>query len=141
MPEDEAHAGLLGGTDHDMGVKTEIHLDPSVESAWSGIRVRLEEIDGGRSEFFEVPLGETSALGDSGIVLTAVLFIPDFVMDDDGITSRSADPANPAARVIITESGSDPFEGWLFAAMPAIHPYPHERFRVLLEAGIPARGD
>jgi hypothetical protein len=58
-------------------------------------------------------------------------------MDDDGITSRSADANNPAAHVVITEEGVDDYEGWLFAAMPEIHPFPHARYQVLLVEGIP----
>ena len=61
-----------------------------------------------------------------------------FVMDESGITSRSADPNNPAVRVVISENGAVDYEGWLFAAMPGIHPYPHERYRVLLIEGIAA---
>jgi len=139
MPQDEAHGGAMGGGQSAMALNTEIRLDPTVADAWSGIRVRLEAIDSGEGRSFDVGLGETAPLGDSGISLTAKLFIPDFVMDQDGITSRSAVPTNPAARVIITESGKEPYEGWLFAAMPEIHAYPHDRYKVLLEAGIPVR--
>jgi hypothetical protein len=138
MPQDEVHGGVMGGGQSGMALNTEIRLDPAVAGAWSGIRVRLETIDGGEGRSFDVNLGETVPLGDSGINLTAKLFIPDFVMDEGGISSRSPEPKNPAARVIITESGTEPYEGWLFAAMPEIHPYPHDRYQVLLEEGIPA---
>ena len=138
MPQDDPHAGAMGGDQSAMALNTEIRVDPAIENAWSGIRVRIEAIEGGQSQSFDVRLGETAALGDSGISLTAKLFIPDFVMDGGGITSRSANPVNPAARVIITESGKEPYEGWLFAAMPAIHAYPHDTYKVLLAEGIPA---
>ena len=59
-------------------------------------------------------------------------------MDEGGITSRSADANNPAANVVITEEGAEDYEGWLFAAMPGIHPFPHEQYQVLLVEGLPA---
>ena len=86
----------------------------------------------------EVPLGEKVALGESGLTLSADTFVPDFVMDEGGITSRSAETHNPAVRVVISEAGVADYEGWLFAAMPEIHPFPHDRFQVLLVEGIPA---
>ena len=46
-------------------------------------------------------------------------------LDEAGITSRSPDPANPAASVVISEESAEPYQGWLFASMPDIHPYPH----------------
>ena len=139
MPDDDVHAtamaeGMGGGGMS--GLNTEINLDPAILSAWSGIRVRVIEGDSEITQSFDVGLAETVELGDTGLTLSAQTFIPDFVMDDDGITSRSPEANNPAARVVISEEGATDYEGWLFAAMPEIHPFPHERFKVLLEEGI-----
>ena len=60
-------------------------------------------------------------------------------MDDSGITSRGAEPTNPAVRVVITEAGQESYEGWLFATMPEIHPFPHDRYGVFLVEGIPTK--
>jgi len=143
MPADEVHSTAMneavGGT---MGspLNTEITVAPEIAAAWSGVRVQVVETETGDAQAFDVPLGETAVLGNSGLTLTAVAFVPDFVMDESGITSRSADPNNPAVRVVITEDGAADYEGWLFATMPGIHPYPHEQYRVLLVEGIPAGG-
>lgn len=140
MPEDNVHANAAGSSMPGMmgGVNTEIRLDPEIAAAWSGIRVRVVDSETGDDQTIDVPLGENVALGDSGLTLSTDTFIPDFVMDEGGITSRSAETLNPAARVVISEEGVADYEGWLFAAMPEIHPYPHERYQVLLVEGIPA---
>jgi hypothetical protein len=140
MPEDDVHAAATGGSMGGMmgGLNSEISLDPEIAAAWNGIRVHVVGRESGEGNMFEVALGETVALGDSGLTLTADVFIPDFVMDERGITSRSAETQNPAARVVISEEGMADYEGWLFAAMPEIHPYPHDRYQVLLIGGIPA---
>jgi len=141
MPDDDVHATAMGGdsTGGMMGgLNTDIRLDPEIVSAWSGIRVHVVDSETGNAQIIDVALGETMALGDSGLTLSADTFVPDFVMDEGGITSRSAETQNPAARVVITEEGMADYEGWLFAAMPEIHPYPHDRYQVLLVEGIPA---
>jgi len=140
MPDDDVHAAAMGESMGAMmgGLNTEIDLDPEIAAAWSGIRVHVVALDSREGQIFEVALGETVVLGDSGLSLTAATFLPDFVMDENGITSRSAETHNPAARVVITEEGADDYDGWLFAAMPEIHPFPHDRYQVLLIEGIPA---
>jgi hypothetical protein len=141
MPADDVHStamseamgGGMGGA-----LNTDLSLDPSIADAWAAIRVKLVDSESGNEQEFVVELGQVLELGDSGLSLAVQGFVPDFVMDEGGITSRSADPNNPAARVLISEEGSVDYEGWLFAAMPGIHPYPHDRYRVLLIEGVPA---
>ncbi len=144
MPDDDAHAGLrsggmgmggmMGGT-----MNRSVHLDDAITATWKAVRVQVENLDTGTKETVTVPLGTATPLGDTGLTITAEVFVPDFVMDENGITSRSAEPNNPAARVTITEEGQPEFKGWLFASMPDIHPFPHEHFRVTLVEGVPAK--
>ncbi len=109
-----------------------------IAEAWSGVRILVVDRESGAEETFEIPLNGADLLGDSGLVLSAGVFLPDFILDEDGITSRSAEPINPAVRVVISEDGMEDYEGWLFASMPEIRPYPHTRYEVLRVEGIPA---
>ena len=142
MPDDDVHAEAMaadaGGADHSMGINREVNLSDDVVSAWSGVTIRLVDVTTGLTNTIDVDLGSTVALGDSGLTLTAETFIPAFVMDDSGITSTSREPTNPAVKVVIVENGKDPYQGWLFATMPEIHPFPHDRYQVLLVEGIPS---
>jgi hypothetical protein len=138
MPEDDAHGSAMAGMGMGGGLNTDISVDAAIADAWSGISVRVVDIETGDESSFEIALGKSVGLGDSGLTLTATAFVPDFVMDESGITSRSAETHNPAARVVIEEEGTADYEGWLFAKMPEIHPFPHSRYQVLLEEGIPA---
>jgi hypothetical protein len=141
MPDDDVHTTAMGESMGGMmgGLNTDIRLDPEIADAWSGIRVHVVDSETGDGKIIDVALGETMILGDSGLTLSADTFVPDFVMDDGGITSRSAETQNPAARVVITEEGAADYEGWLFAAITEIHPFPHARYQVLLVEGIPAQ--
>ncbi len=143
MPNDDVHADTadpaMGDEMHrGGGVNAEITLDPEIADDWQAIRVRVVHLETMDETFHDIVIGEEAPLGDTGLTLRAVAFLPDFVMSEAGITSRSADPQNPAARVVIIEEGKDDHEGWLFGAMPEIHAYPHELYGVMLVEGVPA---
>ena len=143
IPDDDVHSSAMGqamggGMHQGDGINAEITLDPEITDDWQAIRVRVVELSSMAESFHEIVIGEEAALGDSGLTLRVVAFIPDFVMSEGGITSRSAEPQNPAARIVIVEEGKDDYEGWLFGGMPEIHAYPHEEYGVMLVEGIPA---
>jgi len=140
MPNDDVHSAAMGESMGGMmgGLNTDIRLEPEIAAAWTGIKVHVVDSETGEAQMVDVALGEKVALGATGLTLSADTFVPDFVMDEGGITSRSAETHNPAARVVISEEGMADYEGWLFAAMAEIHPFPHDRYQVLLIEGIPA---
>jgi hypothetical protein len=135
-PAHEGMGGMMGGR-HDMGLNTEISLDPPVRDAWRGGLVEVAS-DGMEPFTVELVNGVPTPLGDTGLTAEALVFVPDFVMGANGITSRSAEAGNTALRVRITEDSAEDYVGWLFGAMPSIHPFPHERYTVVLVAGLPA---
>lgn len=134
----EAQEEVYTGADHALGMNTEITLDPALAAAWNGVRIKVQALDGGEPAIVDVPLGEETVLADSGLHLTATTFLPDMTMDESGIGSASPEPNNPAVQVVIREQGQDDYAGWLFAAMPEIHPFPHDRYSVTLVEGLPA---
>jgi hypothetical protein len=142
MPDDDVHSQsmgrMMGSPDHNMGINRTVTLSDEIRSAWKGVKIRLVDTAESDEQVFEIDLGATAELGDSGLTIAVDTFIPSFVMDQGGITSRSNEPDNPAVRAVITEEGSEPFEGWLFATMHDIHPFPHERYAVFLVEGVPA---
>jgi hypothetical protein len=143
MPDDDVHSGAMGqamdsGMHGGGGINAEVSLDPEIADDWRAIRVRLVDLETMESSEHVVAIGEAAALGDSGLTLRAGTFVPDFVMGGGGITSRSAEPQNPAVQIVIVEEGKDDYEGWLFGAMPEIHAFPHDQYQVLLVEGVPA---
>ncbi|MGD9254022.1 MAG: hypothetical protein PVG92_08825, partial [Holophagae bacterium] len=106
-------------------LSSEFEVDQSILGAWSGIRVAVSEVGGKTSEIIDAGLGEPVVLGESGLTMTAQVFLPDFVMDDGIIRNRTPEPHNPAARVAIAGDGAADYEGWIFASMAGLPPYPH----------------
>jgi hypothetical protein len=117
---------------------SELEVDQAILGAWSGIRVQVSEVGGEHTEIIDAGFGEPVVLGASGLTLNAELFLPDFVMDEGVIRNRTPEPHNPAARVAITGDGFADYEGWIFASMAGLPPYPNPQYRVLLVEGIPA---
>ena len=148
MPADAAHQGQdvpnphgamdMSALHQPMGVNAEVSLPDDITSAWSAVKIRVADTQAGSVEEYVVPIGDSMPLGESGLVIVPEVFVPAFVMGPDGITSRSAAPTNPAVRVRISEDGVEDYEGWLFGAMPEIHPFPHDRYQVMLVEGVPA---
>jgi hypothetical protein len=131
-----ASVGAPAASLADMGA--EVRLDPEIAAGWRAVRIEIVDRDTGDKQVVEVPLGGADLLGDSGLVLSAETFVPDFIMDENGIRSRTPEPHNPAVRVVISEDGMEDYRGWLFAAMPEIQAFPHPRYRVLLLEGVAA---
>lgn len=136
-PETTTEATKPAMGSHDMGLNTEIDLPEEISRDWRGAVVEVSGPDRvvGR---FDLPYNEPVVLGETGLTATALTFIPAFVMDENGITSASAEPSNPALRLHVTEDGKPDYEGWLFAAMPEIHPFPHDTWSIVLIKGLPA---
>jgi len=66
-----------------------------------------------------VKVGEKTALDGESLVLTAVQFIPDFVLDEKNQpATRSLEPNNPAAFIEGWEGPEKVFSGWIFAKFP-----------------------
>jgi hypothetical protein len=125
----------IGEPQHDMGLNTDLELDEAVRNAWNGVILEVGEPEGPGVRY-ELVKGAATALGDTGLTATLIEFVPDFEMGEGGITSRSNEANNPAARVRIVEEGRPEYVGWLFAEMPAIHPFPHETYKVVLIEGV-----
>ncbi len=143
MPQDATHQkamaeGGMGGMHGGMGVNTEVQLDPAVKAAWKAVRLEVVEQKSGAKEVVEASFGSAEKLGSSNLIATVDTFVPDFVMGADGIGSRSPQPNNPAAHVVISEGGKTVFDGWLFAKMRDIHPFVHDAYEVFLVEGVPA---
>jgi hypothetical protein len=117
-------------------VPTSLVVPPEVERAWSGIRLAWKDSTTGKEGLLDVVLGQTAKLPDSELSVRADVFLPSFTMDAQRITSSGIDPGNPAARITISEKGSEVYAGWVFERFPDVHPFAHPRFSLRLVGGV-----
>ena len=78
-----------------------------------------------------VAVGSQSEIADTGFRVKILRYVPDFAMDvsTKQVTSRSAEPKNPALEVELKSKDGDIKTFWIFAAYPDIHKQIEKNFR------------
>lgn len=67
----------------------------------------------------QLKVGQPAAVEGEDLSLTAVRFLPDFVLDENNRpTTRSVEPRNPAVFIRGERDGTEAFSGWVFAKFP-----------------------
>jgi predicted small lipoprotein YifL len=112
-----------------------------VKDSWSSVKLLIEDNKLKKTEEFTVKLGDELKIPDSKLTVKVGDFLPDFKMGIQIITSASNNLVNPAVGIKISENGTQIFPlsgkwGWLYVKHPMIHPFQHDRFKVLLKEGV-----
>lgn len=107
-----------------------------VKGKWSAVKLIVEDKSTKKKQEFTVNLNSELKIPNSELKVAVGDFLPAFRMDAEKITSMSNDPNNPAVRVKISEGGKEIFKGWLYSKFPAIHPFEHPKYGVMLKEGI-----
>jgi len=135
--EPEKAAG--GGTaSAQPGPEPKVVVPPSQAGKWKAAKISVQDKASGRTFTQEVALGADAPVPGTGLTIRVEAVLPDFTMGGGVITSRSDNPANPAAQVQVTEGAQPVFRGWMFTLFPEAHPFVHPRVLIRLVALIPA---
>jgi len=116
--------------------KPVVEVPAAVKGKWKGVVLVIEDKEKKTSKEHAVNIGEKFKVPGSDITVTVREFFPSFVMQGSSITSTSNEPGNPAAQVIVSEGGSEIFNGWLFAKYPTTHAFSHPKYALTLKEGI-----
>lgn len=116
--------------------RPEIVVPEEVEGHWDAVVITVEDKVNNTSNDVTIKLNDSHTLKDSNLRIEVGQFLPDFMMDGMTITSRTNEPNNPAVRVTVYEGDKEIFQGWLYSKFPAIHPFQHERYGLLLKKGV-----
>lgn len=111
----------------------------SVKGKWSAVMLIVENKKTKRSQEFRVNLNSEFLIPNSNLKVSVGEFLPDFRMDGLNITSASNEPNNPAVRIIVYEGNKETYKGWLYSKFPAIHPFEHPQYSLILKGGIPTK--
>ncbi len=121
------------------GMDAAIRLSGAVTARWTGMKIGVIDLQARKETAYVVSSGQDFTVPGSGLTVRVLALVPDFTLDNGVITSHSDEPANPAAKVLITEGGRQLYRGWLFARFPESHAFEHPRFTVRLLELEPAR--
>ncbi len=125
------HGGMGGG-----GTEKTVVVPDSVKGAWKAAKIEIEYKDKKTKKVFTVPLNSDFKVPDSDLALKVGQFFPHFTMSADQITSASNNLENPALQIEIQQGGKEVFKGWLFGKFPAVHPFQHDKYGVILLEGV-----
>ncbi len=110
---------------------------PGAGNAWKAVKllVKNKKDANDKGKEFEVEIGANAVLiPNSKLKIKIEEFYPDFFMDGQGKAgSKSVDPNNPTARILIEEEGKPLYQGWLFANYPDVHEFPNENISINLK--------
>jgi hypothetical protein len=124
-----------GGAPHgDMGsgVAKKVVVPDEVKKAWKGAKIEVEYKAKKSKKTFVVDFNSTFKVPDSDLTLKIGEFLPHFAMGGEAITSNSNNLENPALRIEIMQGGKEVFKGWLFGKFPAVHPFQHDQYGVIM---------
>jgi hypothetical protein len=129
------------GVPQQQKMEHKVVVPAEVKEAWSAVKLVVNDKKSNKKQEFTLAIGKELTLPDSNLNIKVVHFLPDFKMMEQTITSASNDANNPSAGVIIYENGKQIFPSsgevaWLFSKVPAVHPFQHERFAVILKEGV-----
>ena len=107
-----------------------------VKAKWAAVKLMIEDKTAKTAQEYTVAIGSDLVIPNTKMKIAVLAFLPDFKMTENDITSASNKPNNPAAQVLIQESGKEEWKGWLFASHSQIHSFPHERISIKLLSGV-----
>ncbi len=110
----------------------------SEKGKWKAVKLKVTDKSTSKSTEYDVEIGKTFPIPNSDLAITVENFLPDFTMDGNVRTSKSDEPKNPAAQVLITEKGKEIYKNWLFAILKSPHVFQHPKYDITLVGYIPA---
>ena len=113
-----------------------VEVSDEILSAWKAIKVEVIDLVSAKATRYIVNIGGEEEIGDSGLKIKVLNFLPAFQMNVPIITSRSNKLENPAAQIEVYEDGEQIFRGWLFTLYPTTHAFTHPKYSITLVEGI-----
>ncbi len=116
--------------------QTTVSLPDAVKGKWKAVVVVVEDKGSKKKTEYTINVNSDFKVPGSNLKLAVGEFIPDFKMDGLTITSTTNEPNNPAVGMKVFEADKEVFKGWLYSKFPAIHPFEHPKYAVMLKSGI-----
>lgn len=114
--------GITGPATHpESKTHKEVQVSDEVKAKWKGVKLSVAEGEGGDKKTLSIDVGNSAQVG--GYKLSVEVFLPDYAMFDDYISSRSTESRNPAVLVELFEGDKSVAKGWVFKNFPQFNSY------------------
>ena len=117
-------------------VDRKVVVSKEVAAKWKSVKLAVEDKTKKATKEYTISVGSALEVPGTKIKLTVLASLPDFRMGEKDITSASDKPNNPAAQVLIQESGKPDQKIWLYSMHPGVHPFQHEKIGLTLNGGV-----
>lgn len=116
-------------------------VPPEVASRWKAVKIAVIDKSLATENVYIVPIGGSSSIPSSSLVISIEAFLPTFVIEGSSMTSSSNELKNPGVRVRITDDGSLIYKGWLFSNFPNTHAFMHPKFSFTIVGAVPVKNN
>ncbi|MBI5235673.1 MAG: hypothetical protein HY886_05425 [Deltaproteobacteria bacterium] len=110
----------------------EVKLSKEVLDKWKEAKIEVQDVASKAKESLTIKVGSTVALKKAGFKLKLKALVPDYLIKDKAIESRSNEPKNPAIFVELAEGDKTIASGWIFRNMPDFNSYKDARITIVL---------
>jgi len=119
--------------------KIKVVVPAEIKEEWKAVKIAIIDKIANKTNEITVKLGTEYTIANSDIKIKVKEFLPDFRMDGLTITSASNTPKNPAVYISVYEGEKEIFKGWIYSKFPTIHPFQHDRYKLVLIEGIKSK--
>ncbi|MHB8843358.1 MAG: hypothetical protein ACYC7L_01300 [Nitrospirota bacterium] len=134
-PSVESGMPSSGGNADMPRIDRTVIVPKEVKAKWKSVKLGIKDMTSGNAKEYTVAVGSDLAVPGTKMTVKVLAFLPDFRMDEKGITSASDKQNNPAAQVIVQEPGREDWKGWLYAMHQDVHPFEHNKISLKLVGG------
>ena len=108
-----------------------IRIPEEVQKTWKSAQIEIVDKTTGKAvKEFKVHNGETVNYG--GLEIKVLYIVPHLVLDN-GYTSASNEPQNPAILVVVKENGKTIYAGPIYQKFPTMYNINHPRYEIILK--------
>lgn len=120
----------------------EVNLSDEVKNTWKNVTLEITDFSSQQTASVNFEVGSKVKLNDEGLRLQVEVFVPDYIIVEEGrIESRSNEPNNPAVLISLLKDDEAITRGWVFRDFPQFNSFNDSRFGVsLVSPEKPAEG-
>ncbi len=133
------HPAVGGGgvtqkpTDHSsVGSAKEVRVSDEIKAKWNKVEIELTDMSSAEKKVLKLDVGKKVTIKGTNFKISAVVFVPHYVIYDDYIGSKSNEPNNPAVLMELSDGDKVVARGWIFKTFTTFNSFVHEKYSVAL---------
>jgi len=109
-----------------------VQVSEDIKKMWKQATVFVKNKKTGDGKIYTVALNSEFKISTTSLVVEVGVFIPDFHIGKEYISSKSKELNNPALQVTVMDGDKEVYSGWLFSKFPGTHTFEHPKYSLSL---------